>query len=598
MASIVLPPGTAPIKTEFLLHLSNLPVTDDDAAEGSTSHVGRGLSRLDANGDSAPGGHKKFTKEQKKAQRGANKDRRFGMVRDELELCWWVANGTICEHGSECRFTHDIDTYLAAKPKDIYFPPASALRETQPFVVDDEPPQNGTKEGESSLHFGTTCTCFNETGECHVGLKCRFFGAHAHKGDDGVFTLVVDEQKKSRVALTTTELNHVSQETLKIIRTWKYLAPVADTYLRELEAVANAGGDVDVPQSQENEKGDDVGSDSPFQRLCVSLSADITCSEMGLATSFLAASHEEWSLVHCHSCESIFRVQLAGNKPSTIGVLNSKTTCLMVPTAEILGKEFTGGIDSVDINCGCPIDLLGKIIIGMNKVLGDIPVTVKLHTGVKDGHNMAHKLMPRLSTEWGVGCITLHGRTQQQQYTKIADWDYIQQCVEAVRVHESEEGSTGVDSVMISRGALIKLWIFTEIKEHSEWDISSREHLELIRKLAECGLSHFGMDMVGVNTARWYLCEVLYFQYHYIPIGLLECLPMQIYEHTPAFRGRDELEALLVSLNSQDWVRVSEMFLGPAPETWSFTPKHKSNAYQTCLHFTPVVFCTMVIMAK
>ena len=43
----------------------------------------------------------------------------------------------------------------------------------------------------------------------------------------------------------------------------------------------------------------------------------------------------------------------------------------------------------------------------MNKALGEIPVTVKLRTGVKEGRNTAHKLMPRLSSEWGVGCITV-----------------------------------------------------------------------------------------------------------------------------------------------------------------------------------------------
>ncbi|KAG6333598.1 hypothetical protein ID866_5498 [Astraeus odoratus] len=591
-------------------------VADDDAAEGSTSHTGRPQSRPDADTDSTPGGRKKLTKEQKKAQRGANKGRRFGKVRDELELCWRIANGTICEHGTDCRFTHDVGAYLSAKPRDIRFPPASALRDTPPFVVSAEPLLQETETEGPSLDFGTTCVCFEEAGECRVGLKCRYLGAHAHRDENGAVTSVVDEEKKSRIALTTTELNHVSPETLKMIRTKKYPTPISDAYLKEAEASGNTGGETDITAVQDDATGDVTNEHTgdivtkrtgdthfqvdtpdvpmrfsekkrlhwtgktylaplttvgnlPFRRLCVSLGADITCGEMGLATSFLNASREEWSLVRRHPSESIFGIQLAGNKATT-----------MVPTAEILGKEFASGIDFVDINCGCPIDLvfrtgsgsalldapgkLGKMIVGMSKALGEIPVTVKLRTGVKDGRNTAHKLMPRLSSDWGAGCITLHGRTRQQRYTKLADWDYIRQCVEAVRARETNEGlapvpifgggdcfssqdywekieGTGVDGIMIGRGALIKPWLFTEIKEHREWDISSRERLEHIRKLAEYGLSHFGTDTAGVNTTRRYLCEALSFQYRYIPIGLLERLPARINERAPAFKGRDEL---------------------------------------------------------
>ena len=63
-----------------------------------------------------------------------------------------------------------------------------------------------------------------------------------------------------------------------------------------------------------------------------------------------------------------------------------------------------------DVKNGIVLDApakLGKIIIGMNKALGDIPVTVKLRMGVKDGKNTAHKLMPRLAPEFGAAVITV-----------------------------------------------------------------------------------------------------------------------------------------------------------------------------------------------
>ena len=70
---------------------------------------------------------------------------------------------------------------------------------------------------------------------------------------------------------------------------------------------------------------------------------------MGLATSFLAGSKEEWSLVRRHPSEGIFGVQLAGNKPATL-----------VPATEAIARECGPNIDFVDLNCGCPIDLVFK----------------------------------------------------------------------------------------------------------------------------------------------------------------------------------------------------------------------------------------------
>ena len=89
----------------------------------------------------------------------------------------------------------------------------------------------------------------------------------------------------------------------------------------------------------------------PFRRLATSLGADITCSEMALANSLLQGSREEWSFVRRHPSERIFGVQVAGGK-----------TAQLARCAEVLAKEIGSGehpgIDFVDINCGCPIDLV------------------------------------------------------------------------------------------------------------------------------------------------------------------------------------------------------------------------------------------------
>jgi len=113
------PAGTAPVKSEqvsrflrrndltvhprFLISVAKPgTVADDDAAEGSTGNRGQHRDARDSRDSRGSGGRGgKMTKEQKKAQRGQNKARKFGKVRDDFDLCWKIANGSICEFGDE-----------------------------------------------------------------------------------------------------------------------------------------------------------------------------------------------------------------------------------------------------------------------------------------------------------------------------------------------------------------------------------------------------------------------------------------------------------------------------------------------------------------
>jgi len=183
---------------------------------------------------------------------------------------------------------------------------------------------------------------------------------------------------------------------------------------------------------------------------------------------------------------------------------------------------------------------LGRIVVGMNKVLGEIPVTVKLRTGVKEGKNTAHKLMPRVA-DWGASCLTVRHysslfesffllmfdsymgeldnnvtpvsqtgttsgsvlkQSEPRRKKKIVRGSFgiifplltvVQvcpipifgggDCFSAQDYYEKLECGK-VDGIMVGRGALIKPWIFTEIKERREWDISARERLDLIRDVS------------------------------------------------------------------------------------------------------------------
>jgi tRNA-dihydrouridine synthase 3 len=79
----------------------------------------------------------------------------------------------------------------------------------------------GASEEELTQEFNTTCPVFEETGECKHGFKCRFLGGHAHKDEAGNLVLIQDEEKIARSAVSAKELNFMSPDTLKLLRSKK-----------------------------------------------------------------------------------------------------------------------------------------------------------------------------------------------------------------------------------------------------------------------------------------------------------------------------------------------------------------------------------------
>lgn len=240
------------------------------------------------------------------------------------------------------------------------------------------------------------------------------------------------------------------------------------------------------------------------------------------------------------------------------------------------------------------------IVRCMSNVMRTTPLTLKMRTADHEdkkstefGGRYAHKLVPQLE-EWGVSAITLHGRTARQRYTKLADWDYINECSQrrnhsvpfvacgdVLSWEEAEEHKLnhGADSIMVGRGALMKPWLFTEMAEKRHWDISASERFDMIKDFTNYGLEHWGADARGVETTRRFLLEWLSFTCRYVPIGLLEQMPPKINWRPRPYVGRSDLETKLASPNASDWIEITEMLLGKVPEGFTFVPKHKSASY-------------------
>lgn len=240
---------------------------------------------------------------------------------------------------------------------------------------------------------------------------------------------------------------------------------------------------------------------------------------MACVVPIINGTIQEWALARRHSSEDIFGVQICGNN-----------TDLITYAAQILSE--TCDIDFVDLNIGCPIDLIYKqgagsalirrtnvlesIVRSCSEVLNGTPFTVKTRTGIYANKSVAHELVPKFES-WGAKAVTIHGRSREQRYTKNSDWEYIEKCAKQAKsipvigngdvlsyedYVECKRIAPTVTSHMIGRGALYKPWVFKEIKEKRSIDMTSGERFEMLQKYVNYGLDHWGSDTRGVEMTR------------------------------------------------------------------------------------------------
>ncbi|HEY8411487.1 MAG TPA: tRNA dihydrouridine synthase DusB [Pyrinomonadaceae bacterium] len=176
--------------------------------------------------------------------------------------------------------------------------------------------------------------------------------------------------------------------------------------------------------------------------------------------------------------ERPFAVQIFGGQPERMAM------------AAEMAQEI--GADILDVNCGCPAPKVVKhgggsgllkdhsrletILKEIKKVI-TIPLTVKIRAGFYD-HAINAVETAKLAEDCGVEHIALHGRTKEQGYRGLANWDLVRQIKETVKVPVSGSGDvttiegafekfrdTGCDGVLIGRGAMANPWIFRQIED-------------------------------------------------------------------------------------------------------------------------------------
>ena len=153
------------------------------------------------------------------------------------------------------------------------------------------------------------------------------------------------------------------------------------------------------------------------------------------------------------------------------------------------------GADILDVNCGCPapkvvkngggsgllkdLPRLEEILTEIKKSIS-IPLTLKVRTGFSDSTiNVVD--VAKMAEQCGVEHIQVHGRTRDQGYKGLANWELIKQVKDAVNIPVSGNGDittieygmqkwreSGTDGILIGRGAMQNPWIFRQFQDAIE----------------------------------------------------------------------------------------------------------------------------------
>lgn len=266
-------------------------------------------------------------------------------------------------------------------------------------------------------------------------------------------------------------------------------------------------------------------TDMPFRRIVRRLGSGLVISEMIASQAMIRHTRQTMKMIQRSPDEEPVAVQLAGCEPEVM--------------AEAARLNEALGAQIIDINMGCPVkkvvnghagsalmrneDLAARIIEATVKAV-KIPVTLKMRTGWDDNSRNAPRLA-KIAEDAGIQMLTVHGRTRCQLYNGRADWGFISQVKDAVKIPVVGNGDvvtiedaqnlllqSGADGVMVGRGCYGRPWFINQIGHFLKTgevlpDPTLVDQHHLIRHHVEEMLVHYG-ESTGMKIARkhvgWY----------------------------------------------------------------------------------------------
>ena len=217
-------------------------------------------------------------------------------------------------------------------------------------------------------------------------------------------------------------------------------------------------------------------TDLAFRTICREQGAGLTCTEMVSAKALCYQDKK-----------SIPLLQLGeGEHPAAAQIFGSDPVCMQEAAA--IAHEVSGA-DFIDINMGCPVpkianagdgsglmrtpELAVRVAEAVIRGAG-CPVTVKFRLGWDKGSINCLEFA-RAMEQAGAAAVAVHGRTRTQMYAGTANWDYIRQIKQSLRIPVIANGDvfsprdavrilsyTGADMAMIGRGVFGNPWIFAQ----------------------------------------------------------------------------------------------------------------------------------------